>query len=101
MAINIKDFDIPTDLMEEMAKETAKQIQEQIDFQIIADMLVTMGWTKLKFSPHQDEKVAADIKFWLNHHCKGKCKSLDDTWLFENEKDAMWFMLRWGELADD
>lgn len=100
MAIKLNNFDIPTSLMEQVAAETAKQIQEQIDFQIIADMLVQMGWIKLTFSPYQDEKTAADIKFWLKHHCKGKCKSLDDTWLFENEKDAMWFMLRWGDRSD-
>lgn len=100
MAIKLSHIDIPSDLMEQVAIDTAKRIQEQIDFSIIADMLIEMGWTKLTFSPHQDEKIAADIKFWIDHHCKGKCKSLDDTWLFENEKDAMWFMLRWGELAD-
>lgn len=87
-------------LMEEYSKELAKQIQEEIDFQIIGDMLVTMGWTRLNFNPHQDEKISADIKFWLDHHCQGNCKSLNDVWLFENEKDAMWFTLRWGELSN-
>ena len=88
------------DLMEELSKDLAKQIQEEIDFQIIGDMLVTMGWTRITFNPHQDEKTCADIKFWIDNYCRGNCKSLNDVWLFENEKDAMWFTLRWGELSN-
>lgn len=99
MAHKLK-IDIDDSIMEQYAKDLAHQIQQEIDFQIIADMLVQMGWTRLTFNPHQDEKTSADIRFWLEHHCKGNCKSLNDVWLFEHEKDAMWFMLRWGDKAD-
>lgn len=93
-------FDDPESLMEQMARDTAKEIQEQIDFVIIADMLVEMGWKRLHFEPLRGVEEAYDISAWIRANCKGKVKSRGDTWLFENEKDAAWFTLRWSELAD-
>lgn len=87
-------------LMDQLARETAKEIAEEIDFGIIADMLVEVGWTKLYFEPLRGVEEAYDISAWIRHNCTGRVKSRGRTWLFEKEKDAVWFTLRWGELAD-
>lgn len=94
------NFDLQEAVMEDMAKQLAKNIQEEIDFQILSDMLVSMGWHKMEFEPMREEEEAAEIKEWIKTSCKGNVKSYGSNWLFENEKDMVWFMLRWGDQSD-
>lgn len=82
------------DLVEAAAKDCAKRIQEEIDWSIICDMLVSMGWQVIEFEPQSvdDEHI---LKEWLNNNCKGKVQSRFDKFVFEQEADAVNFVLRW------
>ena len=93
-------FNLEESVMADMAKQLAKNIQEEIDFQILSDMMVSMGWHKMEFEPLREVEEAAEIKEWIKTSCKGKVQSYGSNWLFENEKDMAWFMLRWGDRAD-
>lgn len=94
------NFDLQESVMKDMAETLAKQIQQEIDFQILSDMLVGMGWTKLTFHPMRDTTEVQEIQDWLKVNCKGKYQSMNEQWLFEFEKEAAWFVLRWGDRAD-
>lgn len=94
------NFDLQEAVMKDMAEQLAKNIQEEIDFQILSDMLVSMGWHHMTFEPFREEKEAAELKEWFKTNCKGKVQSYGSNWLFENEKDMAWFILRWGDRAD-
>ena len=94
------NFDLQEAIMEDMAKQLAKNIQEEIDFQILSDMLVSMGWHRMEFEPIRGEEEVIEIKDWIKTSCKGKVQSYGRNWLFEDEKDIAWFMLRWGDRAD-
>jgi len=79
-------FDIET------VAEVAKIMQEEIDWEILSNRLVEYGWTKVGISAagmHTVEK-------WVEENIQGKYKFRGTTWLFESEKDAAFFILRWS-----
>lgn len=83
------------DIEEELTKQAAYEIAAEIDFEIIAGMLVTMGWTKietqLSLYPPDD---AYEIRKWVNDNVLGHYKCRGNIWLFEKEKDALLFSLK-------
>ena len=79
-----------------LMKRMAKEIADEIDWEIMADLMVQYGWTKLKFNPLRGVEEAYDIHEWINTHAIGKVQSRGNVWLFEKEKDAVMFSLRWS-----
>ena len=78
------------EMMDAMSKDIAKEIYEGI----MAFMLAETGWTPVKFH-FKDNYHANDVTFWLLENCKGKWRRLGAEYLFEDTKEAEWFMLRW------
>jgi hypothetical protein len=39
---------------------------------------------------------AVEIIVWLEHNCKKAYERNGRDFIFENERDANWFVLRWG-----
>ena len=72
----------------------AKQIAKEIDDGIISVMLTENGWTAVPFF-YKSNEHANDVNFWLLEHCSNKWKRLGTDYLFEDAKDAEWFILRW------
>lgn len=83
------------DLVAEAARNCAKQLQEEIDWSIICDMLESMGWHIIEFEPQMPEAEAYKIKDWIDKNCKGKVQSKFDKFVFEQESDAVNFVLKW------
>lgn len=71
----------------------SKEIQREIDFEIISNMLKENGWTEFKLGPYFSED---EIQNWTKINCQGRVHGLNNTWLFEKEKDATMFILRWS-----
>jgi len=59
-------------------------------------MLLEIGWTRVMIDRLQDNKHAIDITHWLRENCQGAYERNGRDFLFENEKDAIMFILRWG-----
>ena len=73
--------------------ECAKILQEEIDWEILSTLLVEKGWTKVEeISPSPMYIVGK----WVKDNIQGKYKVRGTTWLFESEKDATMFILRWS-----
>lgn len=72
--------------------ECAKLLQEEIDWEILSDILVECGWIKVDISP---EQIPTIVETWVKGNVQGKYKVRGPTWVFESEKDAMMFILRW------
>jgi len=83
------------DLEEELAAAMADEIAAQMDWEVVADLLVSIGWTKVIRSPWFNNEDVADIEDWIETNRTGNVSSLGDTWLFEKEQDAIMFSLRW------
>lgn len=83
--MNIKDA-----VMDEAAKALAKEI----DFEVLSSALIESGWSKVVLSPMTWEDGYA-VDLWIVDNCKGRHMNMGLVWIFEDEKDASWFKLRW------
>lgn len=85
-------------LEDEISTAMSKEIQEEIDWEIILSMLKDMGWTQIRMDwpRRMNEGLAHEIKEWCQINLKGHYKGRYSTWVFENEKDATMFVLRWA-----
>lgn len=77
--------------LNEISKEAVARLQEEIDWELKSDILIKQGWTQVKIS---DDVV--ELK-WIADNCKGRVHHNPSglEWIFENEKDAIAFILRW------
>jgi hypothetical protein len=82
------------DLQEQMLNDAAKRMSDEIDFEILAGMLCELGWTRVVLSPMTRETGDA-IDLWVHGNIKNSHETMGLVWLFENEKDANWFKIRW------
>jgi hypothetical protein len=84
-----------TDLKEDIAIEMSIAIAEAIDNEIMIDMLVLGGWTKVELERLKDRYESIDIELWIDENCTGKHTKLGRTFVFEKKQDAEWFILKW------
>jgi hypothetical protein len=84
-----------TDLVEDIAGEMSRLIAEEIDNEIMLDMLVLGGWTKVELERLKDRHESIDIETWIDENCTGKHTKLGRTFVFEKKQDAEWFILKW------
>jgi hypothetical protein len=69
-----------------------RTLQEEIDAEIMFDLLKQKGWHHVELDTPVDDQVATR---WLSKNASGKHHGRWQNWLFENEKDAVMFSLRW------
>jgi hypothetical protein len=81
-------------LEQNMLDEMGKRMSEEIDFEILCGMLTQIGWTKVILSPMTWE-TGSLIDLWVETNVKGNFETMGLVWIFENDKDAMWFKLKW------
>ena len=83
-------------LQDQILTNIATEMKNDIDREVMWGMLADTGWTKFSIPRFVDNHHAVDISYWLAEHCQGEYKRNGRHFLFENSKDAMLFMLRWG-----
>ena len=83
-------------LEEEIINKAGKEMAREIDREILWGLFEGIGWTRFKISRLTDNMHAVDISFWLDENCKGQFERNGAEFLFEDSKDAVLFMLRWG-----
>ena len=67
----------------------------EIDFQVLSGLLIELGWTKVVLNPMTWEHGAL-IDSWVESNVKGHFETMGLVWVFEDAKDAAWFVLRWS-----
>jgi hypothetical protein len=83
-------------IQEEMIEFKAKQLSDDIDREVLWGMLQGIGWTRVMLPRLIDNNHAVDITHWLALNCKNSFERNGRDFIFENERDANWFVLRWG-----
>ena len=83
-------------LEEEIINKAGKQMAQDIDREILWGMLQGIGWTRIMLPSLIDNNHAVDITHWLALNCKNSFERNGRDFIFENERDANWFVLRWG-----
>lgn len=82
---------VSVDMEAELTQVLAKTVQEEIDNNIMSDMLVSMGWTKI--TVRNRHKIAAD---WCTKNIRSPYRIFGDHWCFQDTRDAAWFGLKWS-----
>lgn len=98
MAVTLEKDDNPThgtELEDELADALAGEIQKEIDNEIILHFLVENGWIKVEY--HFVNNIhAVGVYDWCEKTCQGAYRRLNSYFVFHDEKDAEWFILRWS-----
>lgn len=84
-----------SNLEQEILDELGTQMQSEIDREILWGMLKGMGWTRIMIDRHRDNEHAVDITHWLKENCQGAYERRGVDFIFENEYDAVNFILKW------
>ena len=82
-------------LEKEIIEELGTKMQSEIDREILWGMLVGLGWTRVMISRFIDNRHAIDITDWLEHNCKNAFERSGKDFIFEQETDAVNFILKW------
>jgi hypothetical protein len=82
-------------LEEEMINKASEELMHEVDREILWGMLQGIGWTRVMLPTYSSNKQAIDILCWLEDNCKESYERRGRDFIFENQKDAEWFMLRW------
>ena len=83
-------------LEEELLNKAGNDMAREIDREVLWGIFEGIGWTRFKISRLTDNNHAVDISYWLDENCKGKFERNGAEFLFEDSKDAVLFMMRWG-----
>ena len=82
-------------LEDEIMQKMSEQMSNEIDREVLWGMLKGIGWTRVMIDRLQDNKHAIDITHWLEENCQGSYERNGRDFIFESEKDATMFILRW------
>ncbi len=83
-------------LEEEIINKAGHAMAREIDREVLWGMLEGIGWTRVMITRLTDNNHAVDITHWLALNCKNSHERSGRDFLFEEAKDADWFVLRWG-----
>jgi len=85
-------------LEEEIINKAGKAMANDIDREVLWGMLQGMGWNRVMLPNDTAMLNATLIKEWLSLNCKQSYEHYRSDFIFESQKDANWFMLRWGTI---
>jgi hypothetical protein len=80
---------------EEILNKAGTEMAREIDREVLWGMLKEIGWTRVMLDRLQDNKHAVDITYWLEENVKNPFERNGRDFIFENQKDAVNFILRW------
>lgn len=82
------------DIEKEIIQNMSNKIVRDIDRRAIWRLLRDIGWTYITL-PVLNITTRIDIIHWLEENCQGSYQQSGIEFIFENEKDAIMFTLRW------
>ena len=82
------------ELQEQILAEKAADLADEMDAQVLRQMLIDLGWQQVVLSAMSWEE-SYTIDLWVEDNIKGRMWSRGLVWLFEDDRDAMWFKLKW------
>jgi hypothetical protein len=83
-------------LEEEKINKAGHAMAREIDREVLWGMLEGIGWHRVMLSHLIDNNHAVDITHWLALNCKNSFERSGRDFIFEDARDANWFVLRWG-----
>jgi hypothetical protein len=84
-------------LEQEIADKIGNQMTREIDREVLWGMLKSIGWTRVTLSRFTDREHSVDIVNWLRENVNNPYEKQGCDFIFENDKDAVNFILRWHD----
>ena len=84
-----------TNLEEQITAELATKMQSEMDREILWGMLVKIGWTRVLLPRFDNREHAVDVLEWVEQNCKNPYERKGNEFIFENDQDAVNFILKW------
>lgn len=82
-------------LEEEILEQAGQEMAREIDREILWGMLQGIGWTRVVISSETAMTQATRILEWLTQNCQAPYEKHRSDFLFEDNRDATMFILRW------
>jgi hypothetical protein len=82
-------------LQDEIVNHLGREMAQEMDQHIIAGLLIEEGWTEIVVDPWKHSSTS-EITQWVTDNIVGIHIKTGNRWVFEIEKDAIIFALRWG-----
>jgi len=82
-------------IQEEIANRFAVHLSKEIDWELISDMLVADGWTRAEIVPFSRPELQRTVLEWVQTNAQGHYQNFETRYVFQNEKDAVLFALKW------
>lgn len=98
IAVSLEMDDNPQygiNLEQEIVDNLGREIAKEIDFELMSVVLIEMGWHKVKLEPMTWEQGCA-VDAWVEENTRGKNYTMGLVWIFEDQSDAVNFVLKWG-----
>jgi hypothetical protein len=83
-------------LEEEIINKAGHAMAREVDREVLWGMLQGIGWTRVMITRLTDNTHAIDIRHWLALNTKKSYECNGRDFIFEDARDANWFVLRWG-----
>jgi hypothetical protein len=84
-----------SNLEDQILEQQGNELSREIDREILWGMLIGIGWTRVNLSSETSMIFATAIKEWLALNCLGSFEKHRSDFIFEDQKDAVLFILRW------
>jgi len=82
-------------VVDEILEEASQATVREIDREVLWGMLEGIGWTRVVLARFVDNNHAVDITHWLTLNTKKAYERNGKDFLFEDKRDAAWFILKW------
>lgn len=84
-------------ILDKYMEEAAKEMSREVDREVLWGMLKEIGWTRVNLPSHfRDNEHAVDVRDWIKNNIKNAYEQAGADFIFENDKDASLFILKWA-----
>lgn len=82
-------------LEKHIINDLGKQLAHEMDQHILIDFMLELGWKEINVNPWIHGSLS-EINQWVESTIQGHTMRSGNRWVFEDQKDAIMFALRWG-----
>jgi hypothetical protein len=75
--------------------EMSQQLANEMDQHILIGFMIELGWREVIVDPWQHGSLST-IQGWIKDNIANPHMNMGNRWVFENEKDATMFTLKWS-----
>ena len=86
---------VPKEIVDNIMDVLVDDVAKEIDFSVMADNLVSCGWSIVDLPPFNSNYTKSTIVDWAYEHCQGSFEYFGVRYIFENKEDALLFRLKW------